>query len=73
MGRTYQNINPHLTPEVGFSDQELVPLGDALKQKVFLAPAQRVGGLPAGKLNVRGMPVYTCRNRPLAECLDALG
>lgn len=73
VGRRFQNIKIHLTHAFGFSEQEYLLSFETDEPKDFLALAEELRETPAGKLNVRGMPVYTCRKRPLSECLDALG
>jgi len=73
VGRKFQNIKIHLTHAFGFSDQEYLLSFETDEPKDFLALAEELRETPAGKLNVRGMPVYTCRQRPLAGCLEALG
>jgi chlorite dismutase len=73
VGRKFQNIKIHLTHAFGFSDQEYIISFETDEPKDFLALAEELRQTPASKLTLRGMPVYTCRQRPLMECLDALG
>ena len=73
VGKKFQNIKIHMTHAFGFSEQEYVISFETDEPKDFLALAEELRQTPASKLTLRGMPVYTCRQRPLAECLDALG
>lgn len=73
VGKKFENIRIHLTHAFGFSDQEFIVSFETDEPKDFLALAEELRDTPASKLTLRGMPVYTCRQRPLMECLDALG
>lgn len=73
VGKKFQNIKIHMTHAFGFSEQEYLLSFETDEPKDFLALAEELRETPAGKLTVRGMPVYTCRQRSLMECLDALG
>jgi chlorite dismutase len=73
VGKKFENIKIHLTHAFGFSDQEYIVSFETDEPKDFLALAEELKQTPASKFNLRGMPVYTCRQRSLMECLDALG
>ncbi|HTK38542.1 MAG TPA: chlorite dismutase family protein [Pyrinomonadaceae bacterium] len=73
VGKKFQNIKIHLTHAFGFSDQEYIISFETDEPKDFLALAEELRQTPASKFTLRGMPVYTCRQRSLMECLDALG
>lgn len=73
VGKKFQNIKIHMTHAFGFSDQEYIISFETDEPKDFLALAEELRDTPASKFTLRGMPVYTCRQRPLMECLDALG
>jgi len=73
VGKKFQNIKIHLTHAFGFSEQEYLISFETDEPKDFLALAEELRQTPASKFTLRGMPVYTCRQRPLMECLDALG
>jgi chlorite dismutase len=73
VGKRFQNIKIHMTHAFGFSEQEYVISFETDEPKDFLALAEELRQTPASKLTLRGMPVYTCRQRTLMECLDALG
>ncbi len=73
VGKKFENIKIHLTHAFGFSDQEYIVSFETDEPKDFLALAEELKQTPASKFNLRGMPVYTCRQRSLMESLDALG
>ena len=73
VGKRFPNIRIHLTHAFGFNDHEYLVSFETDEPRDFLALAEELRETPAGRLNVRGMPVYTCRQRPLMECLDAIG
>ncbi len=73
VGKKFENIKIHLTHAFGFSEQEFIISFETDEPKDFLALAEELRQTPASKFILRGMPVYTCRQRSLIECLDALG
>lgn len=73
VGKKFPNIKIHLTHAFGFSNEEYLISFETDEPRDFLALAEELRQTPASKLTLRGMPVYTCRRRSLAECLDALG
>lgn len=73
VGKKFPNIRIHLTHAFGFNDHEYLISFETDEPRDFLALAEELRQTPASKLTLRGMPVYTCRQRPLIECLDALG
>ena len=73
VGMKFPNIKIHLTHAFGFNDHEYLVSFETNEPRDFLALAEELRETRAGRHNVRGMPVYTCRQRPLMECLDALG
>ena len=73
VGKKFPNIRIHLTHAFGFSNHEYLISFETDEPKDFLALAEELRQTPASKLTLRGMPVYTCRQRSLMECLDALG
>ena len=73
VGKKFQNIKIHMTHAFGFSEQEYIISFETDEPKDFLALAEELRQTPASKLTLRGMPVYTCRQRSLIECLDAIG
>jgi chlorite dismutase len=73
VGQKFSNIRIHLTHAFGFSEQEYLISFETDEPKDFLALAEELRQTPASKFTLRGMPIYTCRQRTLAECLDSLG
>ncbi|MBA2379145.1 MAG: chlorite dismutase family protein [Blastocatellia bacterium] len=73
VGRKFPNIKIHMTHAFGFSEQEYIISFETDEPRDFLALAEELRQTPGNKLSLRGMPVYTCRQRPLIECLEALG
>jgi len=73
VGKRFPNIRIHLTHAFGFNDNEYLISFETDEPRDFLALAEELRQTPASKFTLRGMPIYTCRQRSLAECLDALG
>ncbi|MCA1624313.1 MAG: chlorite dismutase family protein [Acidobacteria bacterium] len=73
VSKKFENIKIHLTHAFGFSEQEFIISFETDEPKDFLALAEELRQTPASKFTIRGMPVYTCRQRSLTECLNALG
>lgn len=73
VGTKFRNIKIHLTHAFGFSEKEFIVSFETDEPKDFLALAEELSQTQASKFSLRGMPIYTCRQRTLAECLDAIG
>lgn len=73
VGMRFPNIKIHMTHTFGFSEQDYLITFETDEPRDFLALAEELRETSAARFTVRGMPVYTCRQRSLAECLDALG
>lgn len=73
VGKRFPNIKIHLTHSFGFSEQEYLISFETDEPRDFLALAEELRQTPGSKFNLRGMPVYTCRQRSLSDCLDAFG
>lgn len=73
VGKKFENIKIHLSHAFGFSEQEYIVSFETDEPKDFLALAEEMRETSASKFTLRGMPIYTCRQRPLMECLDAIG
>ena len=73
VGKRFDNIKIHMTHAFGFSEQEFIISFETDEPKDFLALAEELRQTSASKFTMRGMPIYTCRQRSLSECLDALG
>ncbi len=73
VGQKFPNIKIHLTHAFGFNDHEYLVSFETDEPLDFLALVEELRQTPASKFTLRGMPVYTCRQRTLMECMDALG
>lgn len=73
VGKKFPNIRIHLTHAFGFSDQEYLISFETDEPRDFLALAEELRETPASSFTLRGLPIYTCRQRSLSDCLDALG
>lgn len=73
VGKKFPNIRIHLTHAFGFGDQEYIVSFETDEPKDFFALAEELKETSASKFAMRGMPIYTCRQRDLTECLDAFG
>ena len=73
VGKKFGSIKIHMTHAFGFSEQEFIVLFETDEPKDFLALAEELSQTQASRSTLRGTPIYTCRQRSLAECLDALG
>jgi chlorite dismutase len=73
VGKKFGTIKIHMTHAFGFSEQEFIVLFETDEPRDFLALAEELSHTQASKSTLRGTPIYTCRQRTLAECLDALG
>ncbi len=73
VGMKFPNIKIHLTHAFGFNDHEYLISFEADEPRDFLALVDELRQASATKFTLRGTPIYTCRQRALSECLDALG
>jgi chlorite dismutase len=73
VGKRFPNIKIHMTHAFGFSDEEYLISFETDEPKDFLALAEELRQTPASKFTMRGLPIYTCRQRSLTECLESLG
>ena len=73
VGKKFENIKIHLTHAFGFSEQEFIVSFETDEPKDFLALAEELRRTAASKFTLRGLPIYTCRQRSLMECLDTIG
>lgn len=73
VGKRFPNIKIHMTHAFGFSDEEYLISFETDEPKDFLALAEELRQTPASKFTMRGLPIYTCRQRSLTDCLDSLG
>lgn len=73
VGKRFPNIRIHMTYAFGFTNNEYLISFETDEPKDFLALAEELRVTQASRFTLRGMPIFTCRQRPLIECLDALG
>jgi chlorite dismutase len=73
VGKKFPNIRIHMTHAFGFNDHEYLISFETDEPKDFIALAEELRHTAASSFTLRGMPVYTCRQRDLIDCLDALG
>lgn len=73
VGKRFSNISIHMTHAFGFSEQEWMISFETDEPRDFLALAEELKNTAATRFNVRGMPVYTCRQLPLSECISSVG
>ena len=73
VGTKFRNIKVHLTHAFGFSEQEFIVSFETDEPKDFLALAEELSQTQASKFTLRGTPIFTCRQKSLMECLDAIG
>lgn len=73
VGKKFENIKIHLSHAFGFSEEDFIISFETDEPRDFLALAEELRETTASRFILRGMPIYTCRQRDLSECLDALG
>jgi len=73
VGKKFPNIKIHMTHAFGFNDHDYLVSFETNEPKDFLALAEELRQTPASQYTLRGMPIYTCRQRSLMECLNAIG
>jgi len=73
VGSKYPSVKLHTTYSFGLDDQEFVVAFETDEPSDFLDLVQELRETKASGFTLRDTPMYTCRRRTLAECLDALG
>lgn len=73
VGSKYRSVKLHTTYSFGLDDQEFVVAFETDEPSDFLDLVQELRETKASSYTLRDTPMYTCRQRPLSECLDALG
>lgn len=73
IGSKYRSVKLHTTYSFGLDDQEFVVAFETDKPSDFLDLVQELRETKASCFTLRDTPMFTCRQRTLAECLDALG
>jgi chlorite dismutase len=73
IGSKYRSVKLHTTYSFGLDDQEFVVAFETDEPADFLDLVQELRETKASSFTLRDTPMYTCRQRTLAECLDSLG
>ncbi|MCA1594129.1 MAG: chlorite dismutase family protein [Acidobacteria bacterium] len=73
IGSKYRSVKLHTTYSFGLDDQEFVVAFETENPSDFLDLVQELRETKASSYTLRDTPMYTCRQMPLVECLDALG
>ena len=73
IGSKYRSVKLHTTYSFGLDDQEFVVAFETDKPSDFLDLVQELREAKASCFTLRDTPMFTCRRRTRAECLDALG
>ncbi len=73
VGSKYRSVKLHTTYSFGLDDQEFVVAFETDYPTDFLDLVQELRESKASRYTLRDTPMYTCRQLPLAECLDELG
>ncbi len=73
IGSKYRSVKLHTTYSFGLDDQEFVVAFETDEPSDFLDLVQELRETKASMFTLRDTPMYTCRQRSLQECLEALG
>ena len=73
VGTKYRSVKLHTTYSFGLDDQEFVVAFETDYPSDFLDLVQELRESKASRYTLRDTPMFTCRQLPLAECLDELG
>lgn len=73
IGSKYRSVRLHTTYSFGLDDQEFVVAFETDFPSDFLDLVQELRETKASAYTLRDTPMFTCRQMPLAECLEALG
>ena len=73
VGSKYRSVKLHTTYSFGLDDQEFVVAFETDEPADFLDLVQELREAKASSYTLRDTPMYTCRQRTLQECLEALG
>jgi chlorite dismutase len=73
VGSKYKSVKLHTTYSFGLDDQEFVVAFETDEPADFLDLVQELRESKASSYTLRDTPMFTCRQRTLTECLDALG
>jgi chlorite dismutase len=73
IGSKYRSVKLHTTYSFGLDDQEFVVAFETDEPSDFLDLVQELRETKASSFTLRDTPMFTCRQRTLAECLEAIG
>jgi chlorite dismutase len=73
IGSKYRSVKLHTTYSFGLDDQEFVVAFETDYPSDFLDLVQELRETKASSYTLRDTPMFTCRQRTVAECLEALG
>ena len=73
IGTKYRSVKLHTTYSFGLDDQEFVVAFETDYPSDFLDLVQELRETKASSYTLRDTPMFTCRQRTLAECLESLG
>lgn len=73
IGSKYRSVKLHTTYSFGLDDQEFVVAFETDFPADFLDLVQELRETKASSYTLRDTPMFTCRQRPLLECLASLG
>ncbi len=73
VGSKYPTVKLHTTYSFGLDDQEFVVAFETDEPADFLDLVQELRESKASRYTLRDTPMFTCRQLPLAQCLDELG
>ncbi len=73
IGMKYRSVKLHTTYSFGLDDQEFVVAFETDYPSDFLDLVQELRETKASSFTLRDTPMFTCRQRTLSECLEALG
>ena len=73
IGSKYRSVKLHTTYSFGLDDQEFVVAFETDEPGDFLDLVQELRETKASSFTLRDTPMFTCRQRTLSECLEAIG
>jgi chlorite dismutase len=73
IGSKYRSVKLHTSYSFGLDDQEFVVAFETDNPSDFLDLVQELRETKASSFTLRDTPMFTCRRRSMAECLNALG
>ncbi len=73
IGSKYRSVKLHTTYSFGLDDQEFVVAFETDHPADFLDLVQELRETQASSYTLRDTPMFTCRQRTVSECLEALG